>query len=189
MSSELHLWLEAFLGCIPGRIGARLRRLWYATRLRRVGPNALWGRHTEVLAPDHVSIGSNFSLMSRSVLVAEGGELTIGDRVSINSNVVINAADGGRIEIGNDVLIGPNVVLRASDHAFGCEGEPINRQGHTPGSIVIEDDVWIGSTAVIVGGVRVSAHSVVAAGAVVAKDVEPWCVVGGVPARVLKKRK
>jgi len=127
--------------------------------------------------------------MRNSSLYAENGKLQIGDRVSVNSNVSIDACDNGRIIIGDDVLIGPNVVLRASDHEFGALDKPINQQAHTGGSIILEDDVWLAANVVVVSNVTIAAHSIVAAGAVVTHDVESGVVVGGVPARVISRRK
>jgi len=136
----------------------------------------------------NISIGHRFSLMRYSALYACDGTLQIGDRVSINSNVLLDASENGRIIIGSDVLIGPNVVLRASNHVFKDKDRPINQQGHTGGYILVQDDVWIGANVVVVPNVTIGAHAVVAAGAVVTSDVEPWTVVGGVPARVILRR-
>lgn len=61
--------------------------------------------------------------------------------------------------------------------------QPVTRQ-----EIVVEDDVWVGANAVIIGGVRIGSHSIVGAGAVVTRDVEPYSVVGGVPARLIRRR-
>jgi len=121
-------------------------------------------------------------------MACDDGFIQFGDRVSFNTNVYINACLGGKISLGNDVLIGPNSVLRASDHVTTDLDRPINQQGHTGGEIIIEDDVWVGGNVTAVGGVRIGKGSVVAAGAVVTHDVEPYTVVGGVPAVFIKKR-
>jgi galactoside O-acetyltransferase len=90
------------------------------------------------------------------------------------------------IEIGNDVLIGPNVVFRASNHNYNDKNTLIRLQGHTGGRIVIEDDVWIASNVVILPNVRVGKGAVIAAGAVVNKDVPSYSLAGGVPAQIIK---
>jgi galactoside O-acetyltransferase len=91
-------------------------------------------------------------------------------------------------EIGADCLIGQNTVLRASDHEYKAIDVPIINQGRTGGKIVVEDDVWIGANVVVTRNVCIGAHSVVAAGAVVTKDIEPYSIVGGVPAKLIGKR-
>jgi galactoside O-acetyltransferase len=140
-----------------------------------------------IFGAKRIRIGDDFAMDEDGTISAEGGRLSIGNRVSINRNVFIDAS-GGRIEIGDDVLIGPNVVLRASDHVFESASIPINRQGHRGDVIVVGDDVWIAANVVVTSGVTIGAHSLVAAGAVVTNDVEPWSLVGGVPARLIRKR-
>ena len=101
---------------------------------------------------------------------------------------MINARGNGSIVIGDNVLIGPNVVLRSSDHSFGNLEENINKQGMTDGNILIKDNVWIGSNCVILQNCIIGEGSIVAAGSVVTKDVLPFSVVGGIPAKIIKKR-
>ena len=106
----------------------------------------------------------------------------------MNTNCCISAAEKGEIIIGKNVLIAQNVVIRASNHNFTNLALPINKQGHTPGIIIIGDDCWIAANAVITSGVVIGSHSIVGAGAVVTSDIEPYSVIGGVPARLIKKR-
>jgi galactoside O-acetyltransferase len=140
-----------------------------------------------ILGAANIRIGSNFRSMKYTSLYADGGTIIIGNNLSLNSNVFIGAS-GGKIVIGDDVLIGPNVVLRAADHGLRRELS-INQQPSNGGIITIEDDVWIGSNAVILRNVRLSKGSVIAAGAVVTKDTEPYSIVGGVPAKKISIRK
>lgn len=124
------------------------------------------------------------------MLFANGdGRIEIGDRVSLNSNVAIDAAERGVIKIGSDVLMGSNVVIRASDHATAESDRPIGQQGHAASTIVIGDDVWLGANVVVVGGVTIGEHSVIGAGAVVTRDVEPYSLAVGVPARRIADRR
>ena len=104
----------------------------------------------------------------------------------MNNNVMINARGKGGITIGDNVLIGPNVVLRSNNHMFQDVLIPIREQGMTQGEIVVGDDVWIASNAVILAGVKIGRGAVVAAGGVVTKDVPDYAVVGGVPAKLIK---
>jgi len=110
----------------------------------------------------------------------------IGDRVSINRNTIISAKE--KVKIGNDVLIGPNVLINSGNHNFNRRDIPINKQGHTLAPIIIHDDVWIGGGVIILAGVTIGQGAVIAAGAVVTKDVEPYTIVGGIPAKKISDR-
>ena len=134
----------------------------------------------------NIVIGNKFSSMGHDYLYADEGEIIIGDCCSINTNVQIGAS-GGRIIVGHNVMSAPNVVIRASNHGFNRES-PMRFQPHTYGEIVIEDDVWIGSNAVITSGVVLAKGTVVGAGAVVTKSTDPYSIVGGVPARKIGER-
>ena len=109
-----------------------------------------------------------------------GKNITIGRDVFINSGC--HFQDQGGIEIGDGALIGHNVVLATIDHDLDPAMNPKNH--YAP--IRIGAHVWIGSNATILSGVFIGEWSVVAAGAVVTKDVPPITVVGGVPARIIK---
>ena len=110
-----------------------------------------------------------------------------GKNITVGKNVFINTGcrfqDQGGIRIGDHVLIGHNVVLATLNHDFA----PYNRATMHPAPIHIEDRVWIGANATVVPGVTIGENSIVAAGAVVTKDVPPNTIVGGVPAKVLKR--
>jgi galactoside O-acetyltransferase len=126
--------------------------------------------------------------MGYSYLYAnDDGVLIIGDNCSLNTNVQLGAA-AGKIVIGNNVMIAPNVVLRAANHGSRRATE-MRLQPHEYGEIVIEDDVWIGSNAVITSGVTIARGTLVGAGAVVTKSTTPYSIVGGVPARVIGERR
>ena len=134
----------------------------------------------------NIRIGHRFNSMSNCYLYANDGILEIGNNITINTNVQLGAS-GGRIVIGNNVLIGPNVVLRAADHGI-ARSSIIQSQPPQGGEIIVEDDVWIGSNAVILRNVKLGLGCVVAAGAVVTGNVEPYVVVGGIPARKISER-
>ena len=110
-----------------------------------------------------------------------GKNITIGRDVFINSGC--HFQDQGGIEIGDGAMIGHNVVLATVNHALAPS---MNRKNHYA-PIKIGAHVWIGSNATVLPGVSIGEWSVVAAGAVVAKDVPPMTVVGGVPARIIKR--
>jgi acetyltransferase-like isoleucine patch superfamily enzyme len=112
-----------------------------------------------------------------------GRNIHIGRRVFINAGCKFQ--DQGGIFIGDDVLIGHNVVLATINHDM----DPKHRKDMFPQRIKIENNVWIGSNSTILGGVTVGENAVIAAGAVVTKDVPPNTVVGGVPAKIIKEIK
>lgn len=129
------------------------------------------------------SVDGNFSMYQGACIhVAEGAELKIGSRSFINTNSVINCFD--KVEIGSNVAISDNVSITDSDsHSVIVDGEV--RDNTSP--VKIEDHVWIGKNAVILKGVTIGKNSVVAAGAVVIDSIPANCMVGGVPARIIKK--
>ena len=111
------------------------------------------------------------------------GGVFIGPRTFIGlSNVLI-----GPLRIGADVLLAQHIVVSGLNHGYTDITQPIRTQTCTTAEIVIEDEVWIGANAVLTAGVRVGRHAVVAAGSVVTRDVPPYTVVGGNPARILKQ--
>lgn len=110
-----------------------------------------------------------------------GKNIHIGKNVFINSNC--NFQDQGGIYIGNNCLIGHRVVFATLNHDIN----PTLRKCVYQKPIFIEDNVWIGSGAIILPGVRIGKNSIVAAGSVVAKNVEENTIVAGVPAKFLRK--
>jgi acetyltransferase-like isoleucine patch superfamily enzyme len=85
-------------------------------------------------------------------------------------------------------MISPRVSIYAENHVFTDHTQTINSQGVIRKNVIIEDDCWIAANSIILAGVTIGKGSVVAAGSVVASDVAPYSVVGGVPARLIKKR-
>lgn len=172
----------------PGATGRMLRTWSIAKKLHNIGVNPSIGIGVVITGGRGIRIGDYFSIMRHSALYAHDGEITIGNNVGINANVCIGAADNGQIVIGNNVMIGQNAVLRASDHEHDGIDIPIINQGHTGGKIIVEDDVWIGANVVVTRNTRIGAHSIVAAGSVVTRDVEPYSIIGGIPAMLIRKR-
>lgn len=109
-----------------------------------------------------------------------------GKNIVVGKNVFINSGcrfqDQGGIRIGNDTLIGHNVVITTINHDFN----PKNRASMKLSPVIIGDNVWIGASVTIVPGVTIGDNAIIAAGAVVTKNVEPNTVVGGVPAKFIK---
>jgi maltose O-acetyltransferase len=114
-----------------------------------------------------------------------GHGVSLGERSGIGVRAEVYAP----CSIGAGVLMAPEVLIHTFNHNIGRSDIPIADQGYTaPRKVTIEDDVWIGQRAIILPGVTVGRSSVIAAGAIVTKDVPPYSIVGGNPARVIKSR-
>jgi len=171
--------------------GVRVRHARHLT----AGRNLIIDDYAEVMAlsrrgivcGDHVTIGAYATIKPSNYYGRDLGEgLVIGDRSNIGAYSYVGCS--GLISIGNDVMISPRVSLYAENHNFADAGRPMRDQGITRTPIVIEDDCWIASGAIILAGVTVGRGSVVAAGSVVTHDIPPYSVAAGAPARVLRSR-
>lgn len=135
-----------------------------------------------VFHPDSFRMGENSFIAGGAIV--RNGHIEMGSHCTINAYAVV----AGRVTMGNGVRIASLASLYGFNHGYASVEQPIHRQPHTSKGIEIGDDVWIGANAVILDGVRVGSHSIIAAGAVVTKDVPDYSVVGGNPARVLRNR-
>ena len=137
----------------------------------------------DVLPWNKFELGAHSTIEDFSTINNGVGPVIIGDRTRIGlGNTLI-----GPVTIGNDIRLAQNVVLSGLNHNYTDISLPIHAQGVSTAPIVIEDETWIGSNAVIVAGVTIGKHCIVAAGSVVTKNVPPYSVVVGNPARVLKQ--
>ncbi|NND00752.1 MAG: acyltransferase [Gammaproteobacteria bacterium] len=141
-----------------------------------------------------ISFGRNVSIGAFSMIRPSGyysraiGEgLTVGD----NSNIGIMSyiGCGGGVAIGDNVMMGPKVSIHSENHEFDDTEVDMKSQGVYRAGVVIEDDCWLGAGCRILSGVVLGKGAVVAAGAVVTGNVEPFTVVGGIPARLIKHRR
>lgn len=101
-----------------------------------------------------------------------------------------NCHVGANVELGRYVMLGPSVLIVGGDHEINRPGIPMIFAGRSEVATktIVEADVWIGANAIVMAGVRIGRGSVVAAGAVVTKDIEPYSIVAGVPAKKIKDR-
>jgi galactoside O-acetyltransferase len=142
-----------------------------------------------MMTPRNIRIGDNFfSMRSGFICAVGGGTVEIGDNVSFASNVVVDAGEKGVIRIGNDVGIAHNCVLRSSPHNYSDPARPFKSQGHKPGSIIIEDDVWVAANATVLPGAHIEKGCIIAAGSVVGGQIKAFSIVAGNPGRVIGKR-
>jgi galactoside O-acetyltransferase len=171
----------------PGLVVGTIYSALVRPRLRRCGRGLRLRWSTDIRGHRNIVIGDNFSSMGRLYLYAnDSGFVQIGNDCAVNTNVQIGGASG-RIIIGDYVMIAANVVLRAANHGRSRR-IPMMRQAPIPGEIRIEDDVWIGSNAVVTADVTVARGTIVGAGAVVTRSTEPYSIVAGVPARKIGER-
>lgn len=168
-----------------------IRYLGYYTLLRwlpaayrpGIGPLARWLRYQ--------ACRGLFAVCGRQVNIEHGADfgggalLQIGDR----SGIGVNCRVPYDVCIGKDVMMGPEVVILGVNHRFDdCERPMIEQGYHDRKPVAIGDDVWIGTRAIILPGVRIGRGAIVAAGAVVTRDVNEFDIVGGNPARVIRSR-
>lgn len=202
--------LYFLVGWIPTIVGIGLRAILYrlimkmdglaaienGVRLRfanhiRLGKGVYLDQGTYLHAcPNGIEIGSGSIVMHGAVLhvynfrdMPQSG-IKIGQESLVGEYTVIRGQGG--VTIGNRVYTSPFSQIIAVNHIFDDPNRPFVEQGITAQGIVIEDDVWIGASAIITDGVRIGKGAVIAAGAVVTSDVAPHTVVAGVPARVIR---
>jgi len=162
---EIDYWYIWIVESLPGKIGRIIRRKVYGRRFHHLGDNVKINNGVKIVFHENFSIDND---------------------CSINSGAFINAA--GSVRIGENVIIGPNVIIHSANHKFDSIQILIRNQGHDHKKVVINDDAWIGGGAIVLPGVSIGKGSIVAAGAVVTKNVEEYSIVGGVPAKILKYR-
>ena len=129
------------------------------------------------------SLGDYSVIESYACINNAVGDVMIGDhtRIGLHNTII------GPVTIGSHVNLAQGITVTALNHNFEDSEKRIDEQGVSTSAVVIEDDIWIGANAVILPGVTIGHHSVVAAGAVVTKDVPPHSLVAGVPAKVIKQ--
>jgi acetyltransferase-like isoleucine patch superfamily enzyme len=188
------------------------RGLWWRLWMKHSGGRMFIGRQVTIRNPEYISVGRDFvteDFCEIQGLSKEG--IVFGDRVSIGRFAMIRPSGyygreigsglsmghhssigpysyigcSGYIQIGNNVLIGPRVSLLAENHNYNRADVPIKSQGVTREPIVIEDDCWLGAGSTLLAGVHIKHGAIIAAGAVVTKDVPAYAIVGGLPAKVI----
>lgn len=154
-------------------------------------------RHTKIVGANYISLGDGSRIWSHCVIEAIpkyrdqsfNPKIVIGDNCSIGEYSHITCTN--EIIIGNGVLTGRRVLLSDNSHGVFSKEDlilpPIERKVVSKGTMIIEDNVWIGEGASVIGNVIIGKGSIVAANAVVTKDVPPYSLVAGVPATIVKK--
>lgn len=203
----------SLLGGLPGLIGVGLRGVAYKALLKADGL-PLIEHNVRLLCPANIRLGKNVYLDSQVYLHALPAGITIGAGTSLMYGTVFHVFNyrdlpqagitvgqhcffgeytcirgQGGVRIGDGVYTGTQVQIAAVNHVYSDPDKFIKDQGITAQGITIEDDVWLGSNAVVVDGVTIGKGCVVGAGAVVTKDLPPYSVAVGVPAKVVKDRR
>lgn len=186
---EFFSWGHFLLHNIPGFSGIILRRIIFVNKFNKCGKNLILSPGIEISGFENIQLGDNVQISKRCSIHAHNyGKLLIGNNFGMNVNSTLGASDNGEIIIGDNVMIAQNVVIRSSNHKFDDISIPISMQGHTGGRIVVGNGCWIAANVVITSNVNIGEHSIIAAGAVVTNDIEPYSIVGGVPAKLIRKR-
>jgi galactoside O-acetyltransferase len=185
---EATFWVDGLLKNMPGYTGIWMRGKYWRFRFGKCGKQLFIGTGATIVGARNIELGDSFTLGASSHLGPHGnGRICIGNRVNTSHNDMISPIEG-KVTIGDNVVIGPNVSLVPDNHVYSRTDIPIRDQGIAIGEIIIEDDVWIGANVVILLDVRIGKGAIVAAGAVVTKNVAPYSIVAGVPAVVIGNR-
>jgi acetyltransferase-like isoleucine patch superfamily enzyme len=202
------------LSSMPGALGLALRKIFYPAILGAVGRNVIFGRNITIRHGHKIRIGNNVVLDEQVVLDAKGEEnegIVIGDGVMISRNTVLSCKGGSiyvgngvafganglvHAEFGSDVTIGPDTTIAAFVYLVGGGNYvldrldlPIKDSGfYSKGGIHLGAGGWVGSHVAVLDGVHVGDGCVLAAGAVVTRDVPSFIIAGGVPARPIGSR-
>lgn len=166
MPLEISEWVRIIRAAIPGEIGVFVRRLYFRKHFKECGEELIISHHVTLYNPH---------------------KMIVGNRVHIASYAHINA--GGGLSIGDNSGIAPYAKIFTVNHDLDSE-EVFWHHSWKPGEpVMIGKDVWIGSAAIVLPGVSIGDGSIIGAGAVVAKDIPPYSLVVGNPAKVIKSRK
>lgn len=169
-------------------VEARLRGL--AMRLPHAGSKLRMGRNVEIVGPvDRIRLGHDVTFFGNTYLNVAGdrGRVAVGSRTHIDQFCVLYGQGG--LTIGSRCAIAAGVIIYTQTNQFAADplldviDQPVR---YAP--VMVGDDVWIGAGAILLPGVTVGDHAVIAAGAVVRRDVQPSAVVAGVPARQISER-
>lgn len=169
-----------------GRVGLRLLRFWFLSRPGIAATKIICGlvqtSQDKQLKLELGSCGTNVSIQL-PVFFTQPENIHIGDNVAFAAYVHIWGAGG--LTIGNRVMIGSHSAITTVTHDYNAE---VMWNTVVTKPIVIEDDVWIGTHAIILPGVKVGRGAVIAAGCIVTEDVPTGAIIAGVPGRLLKRR-
>jgi acetyltransferase-like isoleucine patch superfamily enzyme len=155
---------------------------------KKIGDNVIFEENVRVFHPENIEIGNNVYIGHNTILKGYyKSEMIIGDHTWIGQSCFLHSAGG--ITIGKAVGIGPGVKILTSVHKGEELSKPILFNDLEFGEVIIGDGCDVGISSIILPGVKIGEGSIVGAGSIVTKDVEPYRVVVGIPAKVLRRRK
>ena len=143
--------------------------------------------HEQVIWRKKIHHSGSYRIHARAS-IRNAQNIYLGENVRITMDCCIWAGEHSKIIFGDNVLVGPGVKMMSTNHGTVKGAGPMVYQERTEKDITLGSDVWIGSNAVILKGVTIGEGAIVAAGAVVTKDVMPYTIVGGCPAKLIKVR-
>ena len=199
------------LGSLPGMAGLGLRKIFFPAMFGEVGKNVVFGHHITLRSRHKISIGNN-SMIDDHVLLSFRGEED--QKIQIGNNVLVGRfsqikARGGAIHLADNISIGPfchfgttsnltvgeyalfgaNCFIGGIQHGYSDTSRPIVEQPLTNrGGVHIGRDVWLGAHSVVNDGVEIGEGAIVGANAVVTKNIPPFTIAAGVPAKIIGQR-
>jgi galactoside O-acetyltransferase len=204
-----------WLGKIPGAVGILVRKLLWPRLFGSCGKGVMFAEGIVLRHPRRIHLGDNIVLSEGAVLDARHDDderaLVLGDNVMLSVNVmiscknscveigsrtglsahtIIHATNNCPVHIGEDVIVGPQSYIAAGgNYNFDRLDVPIKDQGIAQdGGVILEDNVWLGAKATVLGGVTMHSGSIAGAGAVVTKSIPANTICAGVPAKVVRTR-
>ena len=195
---------------VPGALGLVMRKALYPRLLGACGRNVVFGQNVvlrhpgkirigdDVVIDDNclldakgdtnagITIGSGVFMGRNSILSCKNGDIAIGDRANIGFNCEVFSAS--RVTVGADSLLAAYCYVIGGDHEHTDVSRPVTAQGRRSKGVTVGDGVWMGAGAKVLDGVRIGAHAIIGAGAVVRVDVPEYAVAAGRPARILGMR-
>ncbi len=203
--------LTFLFGSLSGGLGFLLRKKFYRGLFRAAGRGMIIGRNVVIRHPKNIELGDNVTIddlclidgrgagtdgvviedqviINRNCMIqAKTGPIRLGARTTIGSNSVIVSMAG--VEFGEAVLVAGNCYFSAGAYHVDDISSAVMDQGaYSKGPIILGDNTWVGTGAIILDGVKVGEGAIIGAGAVVTKDVPDYAIVAGVPAKVIRMR-
>lgn len=203
--------LTTLFGPLPGILGYSFRQVLYRLVFKQMGKGTILGRSVSLRHTHKISIGKRCVIDEYCMLSAQGNEasgIVLGNEVLLGRSTVLSTRNGtieigdysnigancrlgttSKIVFGKHVLLAANCYIGGAQHRFDRLDIPIMRQGYeSKGGVIIEDDVWLGAGVTVLDGVTIGTGSVVGAGSIVTKNLPPYSVAVGVPAKVKASR-